>query len=263
MTGSDTAAIMGAIDLYTASIREKLWHKMRSDLAKFVPDITDNQLLMCCTCGRFLSQEFFNLEHLIPQQSLKLDPIAVQLNPDTPKNIRAGNLLLCKKPLRVKGHNVFNNGCNSWKGRFYDKPITEFVSEKTLRTANVTSAHIIGALCLGYLAMVAEFGYAVALMPSGLLMRRQFFSPYKYLRDLPLRHQMVLGGSHPTKPENPIWSNPFSFTFSESGCCYVGARNFSVVVPITRDPRLPFATHLPIVPERYKLRPNFKTFFDP
>jgi hypothetical protein len=254
---------VGAIDLYAASIKEKLWHKMRSDLARFVPEIAHNQLLMCCACGRFLTQEFFDLEHLIPQQSLKLDPIVVQSNPNTPKNVRSGNLLLCKKPLLVKGHKVFNNGCNSWKGKFYDKAITEFVSEKTLRpSTTVTSVHIIGALCLGYLAMVAEFGYAIVLMPSGLLMRRQFFSPHKYLRDLPLRHQMVLGGSHPTEPENPIWSKPFSFTFSETGCCHVGARNFAVNVPVARDPRLPFATHLRIVPERYKLRPNFKTFFE-
>lgn len=253
---------MSTGDVYSASIKETLWHKMRSDLAKFVPDVALNQLLMCCACGRFLTQEFFDLEHLIPQQSLKRDPVAVQQNPDTPKNIRAGNLLLCKKPLRVKGVKVFNNGCNSWKGKHYDKAIAEFVSAKTLLpSAKITSAHIIGALCLGYLAMVAEFGYAVALMPSGLLMRRQFFSPHKYLADLPLRHHMVLGGTHPTQPENPIWTKPFSFTFAD-GCCHVGARNFAVNVPVTRDPRLPFAVHLPIVPEAYKVRPNFKTFFE-
>jgi hypothetical protein len=253
----------GAIDLFTASIKEKLWHNMRADLARFVPEVAHTQLLMCCACGRFLMQDCFDLKHLIPQQSLKLDPIAVQQNPETPKNVRSGNLLLCKKPLLVKGHKVFNNGCNSWKGRFYDTAITDFVSERTLQpSTKITTAHNIGALCLGYLAMVAEFGYAVALMPSGLLLRRQFFSPHKHLRDMPLRNQIVIGGQHPTEPENPIWSNPFSFTFKEPGSCYVVARNFSIAVPITRDPRLPFATHLPIVPERYKLRPTFKTFFE-
>jgi hypothetical protein len=254
---------MVALELYTASNKEKLWYRMRSDLAKFVPEIAQNQLLMCCACGRFLAQEFFDLEHLIPQQSLKLDPVAVQLNPATPKNVRSGNLLLCKKPLLVKGHKVFNNGCNSWKGKFYDKAIAEFVSGRTLLpSTGLSSAHIIGALCLGYLAMVAKFGYVVALMPSGLLMRRQFFSPHKYLRDLPLRYQIVLGGTLPTELESPIWSKPFSFAFSETGCCHVGARNFAVNVPVTRDPRLPFAAHLRIVPERYKFRPNFGTFFD-
>lgn len=127
------------------------------------------------------TQEFFDLKHLIPQQSLKLDPVAVQLNPDTPKNARAGNLLLCKKPLRVKGLEVFNNGCNSWKGKHYDKAIAELVSEKTLRSATVTSAHIIGALCLGYLAMVAEFGYAVVLMESGLFIGREMDSRARLL----------------------------------------------------------------------------------
>ena len=61
-------------DLYTASIKEKLWHEMRDDLARFVPEVSQNKLLMCCACGRFLTQDFFDLEHLIPQQALKRDP---------------------------------------------------------------------------------------------------------------------------------------------------------------------------------------------
>ena len=35
-------------NVMTASIRDKLWHKMRQDLANFVPEINGNQLLMCC-----------------------------------------------------------------------------------------------------------------------------------------------------------------------------------------------------------------------
>jgi len=33
---------------------------------------------------------------------------------------------------------------------------------------------------LGYLAMVAEYGYIVALMESGRLLRQQFFRPNKF-----------------------------------------------------------------------------------
>ncbi len=91
------------------SIKERLWHKMRGDLAGYVPDIAGSQLLMCCACGRFLPQECFNLEHLVPQQALKADPKNVRGNPATPANIRAGNLLLCKEPLRHKGLKVYNN----------------------------------------------------------------------------------------------------------------------------------------------------------
>src|SRR5262245_38490383 len=104
----------------TASIRDQLWHEMRGDLAKF-GDVSDNQLLMCCACLRFLPQESFDLDHLIPQQALKQDPVVVRTNPTTPANIRAGNLLLCKEPLKVKGRVFHGNGCNSWKGRHYDK----------------------------------------------------------------------------------------------------------------------------------------------
>lgn len=71
-------------DVLTASIKDKLWHKMRQDLASFVPEIASNKLLMCCACGRFLPREWFDLEHLIPQQALKQDPDVVRTNPTTP-----------------------------------------------------------------------------------------------------------------------------------------------------------------------------------
>ena len=105
-------------EVMTASIQDQLWHKMRQDLAKFVPEINSNQLLMCCACGRFLPQEDFDLEHLIPQQALKQDPDIVRTNPITSKNTRARNLLLCKKSLKIKGNVVYRNGCNSLEGSF-------------------------------------------------------------------------------------------------------------------------------------------------
>jgi hypothetical protein len=175
-------------DLLTASLREQLWHIMRSDLVRFVPELTGNALLMCCSCGRFLPQDCFDLEHLIPQQALKADPPIVRANPVTPKNVRAGNLLLCKKRLVYRGKIVSNNGCNSWKGRFFDKAISHLVSDNTIDPSNkpVTETHIIAGLVLGYLALVAEFGYVVVLMQSGLLMRRQFFSPKRFAPDMPI-----------------------------------------------------------------------------
>jgi hypothetical protein len=246
-----------------ASIKERLWHKMRSDLANYVPEVASNRLLMCCVCGRFLPQELFDLEHLVPQQALRADPESVRANPATPANIRAGNLLLCRKPLIYKGSKVYNNGCNSWKGRFYDKPISDVFAERTLQVERdkITDTHIIGCLILGYLAMVAEFGYIVALMQSGRLMREQFFRPRKFHPSLGTQYQMLLGGMMPTSPEERIWSKPFSFTF-ENGACFVSARNFGVNIPVSRDPRAPLARHIQIVPARYKLRPDFRTVFD-
>jgi hypothetical protein len=245
------------------SIKERLWHKMRGDLARYVPEVATNQLLMCCLCGRFLPQECFDLEHLIPQQALKADPVEVRTNPATPANVRAVNLLLCKKPLIYKGSKVYNNGCNSWKGRFYDRPISDIFSGRAVvgGRGQVTNPHIIGGLVLGYLAMVAEFGYVIALMQSGLLVREQFFSPHKFHRSLDARHQILLAGATPTAPDERIWTNPFSFTF-QNGACFVGARNFAVIVPCSQDPRLLIARHLRIVPSRYKLRPDFRTVFD-
>jgi hypothetical protein len=236
---------------------------MRQDLMKFVPEISGNHLLMCSACGRFLPQECFDLDHLIPRQALKQDPSAVRTNPSTTANIRAaGNILLCKKPLKVKRDVVYENGCNGWKCRFYDKAISQLISTTALQAKNCTELHIIGALSLAYLAMVAEFGYVVALMRSGLLMREQFFRPAKFHPALPLRSQMLLGGSMPvTSPNAPLWARPFSFGFYRPGVCTVAARNFGVLLPISRDPREPIATHLQIAPARYKLRPDFRTVF--
>jgi hypothetical protein len=249
-------------DILAPSIKERLWHKMRLDLAKYIPEVVSNRLLMCCACGRFLPQEFFDLEHLIPQQALRADPASVRTNPATPANIRAGNLLLCKKPLIYKGSKVYNNGCNSWKGRFYDKPISEIFSGTVQSNrARPTDTHIIGGLILGYLAMVAEFGYSVVLMQSGLLMREQFFRPRKFHPMLGTRHRILLGGTPPTSPDEKVWSKPFSFTFHD-GACSVAARNFAIMVPVSRDPHARIARHLKIVPSKFKLRPDFRTAFE-
>jgi hypothetical protein len=236
---------------------------MRRDLANYVPEIAGNRLLMCCTCGRFLPQEDFNLEHIIPRQALRTDPVSVRTNPATPANIRAGNLLLCKKPLLYKGSRVYNNGCNSWKGRFYDTPITELFSGRAFldsATGKVTDTHIVGGLILGYLATVAKFGYAVTLMKSGLLMREQFFRPRKFHPSLGGRYQVLLGGSLSTSPDEKVWSEPFSFQVRD-GVCVVAARNFAVNLPLSRDPTAPLARHLRFVPSKYKLRPDFRTVF--
>ena len=187
-------------EVMTASMRDQLWHRMRQDLAKFVPEISGNQLLMCCTCGRFLPQECFDLDHLIPQQTLKHDPNVVRTNPATPVQ---GNLLLCKKPLKIKGDLVYGNGCNSWKGRFYDQAISQLIWTTAFQANNCTNVHIIAALSLAYLAMVAEFGYVVALMCSGLLMRERFFRPTRFHPALPLRKQMLQGTGVVTRPDTP------------------------------------------------------------
>jgi hypothetical protein len=244
------------------SIKERLWHKMRADLERFVPEISDTQLLMCCACGRFLPRESFDLEHLIPQQALKADPPAVRSNPATPANVRSGNLLLCKQPLLYKNSKLYDNGCNSWKGRFYDKPISEIFSGKAMQgEGRFGDTHIVGGLVLGYLAMVAKFGFVVTLMRSGRLMREQFFHPRRFHPHLGTRHQIVLAGSPYTGEDEEVWQKPFSFSY-EHGACTVAARNFAIIVPADRDPEAPLARHLKIVPHKYRFRPDFSTSFD-
>ena len=203
---------------------------MREDLASYIPEIAQTQALMCCSCGRFLPQDDFGLEHLIPRQTLKRDPDVVRLNPATSANVRSRTLLLCKKPLTLKGHKVYDNGCNSWKGRFYDKAISELVFGPP---RSCTDANIIAALAVSYLAMVVEYGYIIVLMRSGLLMREQFFKQHGFHRDLPKRSQILLGGSLPKSPDAPIWVRPSRFCFDPPGFCTIGARNFALLVPVS------------------------------
>jgi hypothetical protein len=135
--------------------------------SKFVPEISGNQLLMCCACGRFLAQEYFDLDHLIPQQALKHDPNVVRTNPATPVNTRAGTLLLCKKRLKVKGNVVYGNGCNSWKGRFYDKAISQLISTTAFQAKNCTDVHIIAALSPDRIRLAATTNGRAKRMAGG------------------------------------------------------------------------------------------------
>jgi hypothetical protein len=252
------------MDLLAASLKERLWHKLRHDLQSYIPQIQHNDLLMCCTCGRFLPHDDFNLEHIIPQQALADDPPEIKANPETTANTRSGNILLCRKPLLVNGRKKHNNGCNGWKGRFYDGRTRELINARIFNDPykKVANEHIIAALCTAYLAMVLEFGYQVALTPSGVLMRRQFFSPSKFHREIPHGSQMILAAPPPPYSENdiPIWSHPFSFTINRNSC-NVRFRTMSLSVPISRDPRLPIAQSLVFAPSKYKLRPDFSTVF--
>lgn len=110
-------------DIDEPSIKATLWHKLRADLSKYFPDTNNNKLLMCCCCCRFLPFEEFNVEHIVPRQALADDPVEVRINPESPTNARSELTLLCTKHLTVKGRTVYNNGCNSWKGQFFDNCI--------------------------------------------------------------------------------------------------------------------------------------------
>lgn len=247
------------------SVKEKLWHQLQGDLATYIPEIVSAGLLMCCTCGRFLPFEKFNLEHIIPQQALLDDPPEIKSNPAATKNVRSGTTLLCNEPLRVSGTTVHRNGCNSWKGKFFDKAIREAFNGRMDGPAykRPTDQHLIALLCMAYLAMVARFGYQIALIPSGLLMRQQFFRPHSFHKNMPPNCQMVLGAPAPQYRDEhlDLWLHPFKFEIGRSSCIVV-CRTYGVRIPLSRDPRLPLFRHLPILPERYKLRPSFRTVFD-
>ncbi len=249
------------------STREKLWHSMRQDLGKFVPEILLNQLLMCPCCGRFLPQENFDLEHIVPRQALADDPRGARIHENTPENIRAGTILLCKKPLKLQGSVTYNNGCNSWKGLWYDSWIREVLAGNMTRTRQTRKGahHIVAMLAAGYLAMVHEYGYAAVLMESGLLMRKQFFEPRKFIPCLPIICQLTMLGGRPLF--NPLdlgpWLRSFTFDFDTSlGVCRVGFRNSLLILPVSADPKTVRPTRLIIGPTPYALRPRFDVLFE-
>lgn len=249
-------------DIGMPSLKDRLWQKMQVDLAQFVPDVVERNRLMCCACGRFLPPEDFDVDHMISQRAIKCDPEEVRKNPETPANVRAGTILLCTKPLHYRGARFYNNGCNSWKGKNFDGPMTQIFTGKVgqHRNKHAQNSLIIGGLALAYLAMVAEFGYVVTLMQSGLALREQFFNPTRFRKGLGTKFKAIFMGSPHKDPNDPIWTNPFRFQI-EGQACLVTVRNFVIFLPVSRDPREPVARHLKIVPQRYAFRPNFDAWF--
>ena len=249
-------------DIDLPSLKQQLWQKMQNDLAKFVPDVVDRNRLMCCACGRFLPPEHFDVDHMISRRAVKCDPEEVRKNPATPANVRAGTILLCTKPLHYRGARFYSNGCNSWKGKNFDGPLTQIFTGRIAqrRDTHKQNALIVGGLALAYLAMVAEFGYIVTLMRSGLALREQFFNPSKFQEGLGTKCQAIFFGAPHEDPDDPIWAHPFRFEI-DGQSCLVTVRNFTIFLPMSRDPREPIARHLKIVPRSYAFRPNFETWF--
>ena len=148
------------MDVDAASLKEILWHRMRSDLARYFPAVLQSDTLMCCTCARFLKFEDFTIEHIIPRQSLADDPKEVRSA--ITANQRSGNLLLCNKALKIKGRQFYPKGCNSYKGKFYDPRLREVFNraafDPATRINKFDSRHHIATTCAGYLAIRLSSG---------------------------------------------------------------------------------------------------------
>ena len=247
------------------STKDTLWHTMRADFEQYYPETKNNNLLMCCACGRLLPVEAFTVEHILPQQMLQDDPPEVKANPVTTRGVRAGLTLLCNAPLRPREGQTRRLGCNAWKGQFYDTALREVLSGtiQAHKFKPITDNHTIALLCAAYLGMAREYGYQIALTAAGNLMRRQFFLPRTFHRDLPLRSQMFLMGQPPEYTEGHLdfWSRPFKIEI-DRGSCLVLLRAVVVYVPISRDPTMPIARHLKIAPTKYRLRPNLSVAFE-
>jgi hypothetical protein len=253
---------MADIDL--PSSKQVLWETMRQDFVALAPEHASSGLLPCCICGRLLPQEHFSIEHILPQQALMEDPPEIKSDPLLTMNRRTRLTLLCKRPLKLKSDIVSPNGCNGWKGRYFDGFLRDIVANAPLRKrgGQFSSQHTVAFAIAAYLAMVSEFGYRVVYIESGHLMRRQFFHPHKFLQGYPDSCQMMIAGerySYPSAPSS-AWATPFTFLF-KAGRCIVTMRQTVAFVPLSRDPTWPVASALRIVPSKYLLRPDFRTMF--
>jgi hypothetical protein len=152
-------------------------------------------------------------------QAVKCDPEEVRKNPETPANVRAGTILLCTRPLHYRGARFYNNGCNSWKGKNYDGPMTRIFTGKVgqHRNKHAQNTLIVGGLALAYLAMVSEFGYVVTLMQSGLVLREQFFNPTRFQKGLGTKFKAIFMAPPHEDPNDPIWANPLRLSNWRSG----------------------------------------------
>ena len=131
-----------AIDIDSPSLKEILWHKMREDLSRYIPRILDTEKLMCPACCRFLPFADFDIEHIIPEQSLADDPPEVRAA--IPKIERGGVTLLCKKQLLINGKKIYANG-SSYELFYHDDGAVEKVmlSKTGVKTTQYTQNGLI------------------------------------------------------------------------------------------------------------------------
>lgn len=130
---------------------------------------------------------------------------------------------------------------------------------------NYTQRYIIALLSAGYLALFQKYGYQIALSQAGLIMRQQFFSPDRFVKNMPVKSQFVFKTDAPpqyNETSDPYWSEPFTFTIDEESSVMMVVRNASMSLPISRNPETPFVRRLVYVPPRYTFRPDLRTAFN-
>lgn len=250
---------MNAID--RPATKRIIWQELRDDLIKLIPSFAENELLLCPTCSRAVPFDEFSLEHIIPRQALACDPQDVRES--IPHNERSGLTLLCRRPLVLNGKRINGNGCNSWKGKHYDNHLRELL-DPTFNITNMTGRHHIALFAAGYLGLFRRYKYPIALSQTGLLMRNQFFEPRNWLKTTPINSQILLRGDPITdySPEtHAYWSDPFKITI-DGLLAYIAFRNMSFILPLSRDPNIPYAKNLPYAPPKHKWRPDLTTVFE-
>lgn len=249
-------------EIDSPGLKQILWHTMRGDLQKYIPDAAETELLMCPTCCRFLPYDDFCIEHIIPQQALDDDPVAAKAA--LSRNERSVTILLCSKHLVLKGKFAYNNGCNSWKGRYFDKSLREIFNGRVSRGDGFNSRHQVALFSACFLGLFSRLGYQIPLTPSGVLMRKQFFSPNRFIQGIPAQCQMAMMGEPLAvfdRKDTRYWIPPFKFAF-DADCGTVVVRNVSTRLPLSRNPESPIVRYLAFAPPKFKLRPDFITVFE-
>lgn len=246
-------------DIQLPELKFKIWTVMREDLAQYVPAFKNTDTLLCPICCRSLKFEKFSLEHILPQQVVKLDPVSVRKI--LTKNERSGLTLLCSETLVVDGKS-YANGCNGWKGRNFDTRVNELLNSVDFPRL-FSDTHIIAFLIVGFLGLFKQYGYRVALTESGLAVRNQFFNPRRFTKHLPLTSRMALRGE-PRKAYIPdmhaYWSDPVK-VYVEGRKATIVIRNFSVILPLSHDPTIPLAKTLAYAPPKHVFRPDLRLAF--
>lgn len=246
-------------DVNLPDLKLKLWTTMREDLFRHVPALQDSTKLLCPICCRALDYEKFSLEHILPQQAVKQDPRSVRdaIN----KNERSGLTLLCRERLIIKGSH-YENGCNGWKGRNYDARISDLLNRSD-DSFQFSDGHLIALLTVGYLGLFKKYGYRVGLTESGLRLRNQFFNPRRFTKHLPLESQMVLSGKPETNylpDRHTYWSDPVKI-YVDADRATIVIRNYSILLPLSFDPRIPLVKTLAYAPRKHIFRPDLRLAF--
>lgn len=163
------------------SLNEQVFEVLYENLVAVDSSYAGKDMVLCPVCLREIPLAEVlagGIEHIIPQVAAKEDSTIDKKQATL--NQRCGITLLCRQSRACKSDGKMSeDGCNGMKGRLYDRLFKNLFDDSPHATEDLTHAHGVGILVMGYLAAFQFFGYEYILRPELGEIREQFDYPHE------------------------------------------------------------------------------------